>query len=538
VQKTPVLIVGGGPVGLALAGELGWRGIACTLIEQGDGAIVTPKMNEVNIRTMEFCRRWGIADAVHDCPFPPDYPLDVAFVTSLSGYELGRMARPPRLSAAPEVHSPMRLQVCSQMWFDPILQRFARTFPQVSLRYRTRLVSFEQTADGVRAEIVDLESGRREHIAAQYLAACDGANSLVRRSLAIGLDGKTLGHPVHLYFRAPGLLAACGRKSTTFFLAVDRGGVWSNIRVIDPASAMWRLMVLDAGAGLTPETVDREHYLRRALGRPFEVEWLGTSVWTRRSVVAEHYSEARVFLAGDAVHQLSPTGALGMNTGIGDAVDLGWKLAAVLNGWGGKDLLSSYDAERRPIGHRNVGMAADFYLEHERFGDELAEIEDDSPAGEELRRRVGEALVQGVGRMFRTTGLQIGYRYEHSPICIADGTPPDPDHAEEPVPSSRPGSRAPHVWLGVGRSILDLFGRGFVLLRLGADAPEVSGLEAAAAACRVPLQTASVTQAAAVQIYQSRLVLVRPDGHVAWRGDEAPANAALIIDKVRGAPLG
>jgi 2-polyprenyl-6-methoxyphenol hydroxylase-like FAD-dependent oxidoreductase len=535
VQKTPVLIVGGGPVGLALAGELGWRGIACTLIEQGDGAIVTPKMNEVNIRTMEFCRRWGIADAVHNCPFPPDYPLDVAFVTSLSGYELGRMARPPRLCAAPEAHSPMRLQVCSQMWFDPILQRFARRFPQVSLRYRTRLESFEQSADGVCAEIVDLESGRRERIAAQYLAGCDGANSLVRRSLAIGVHGKTHGHPVHLYFRAPDLLAACGRKPTTFFLTVDRGGVWSNVRVIDPAGAMWRLMVLDAGAGLTPETIDRKRYLRRALGRPFEVQWLGTSVWTRRSVVADRYSKDRVFLAGDAVHQLSPTGALGMNTGISDAVDLGWKLAAVLQGWGGKDLLSSYDAERRPIGHRNVGMAADFYLEHERFGDELAVIEDDNPAGAQLRRRVGEALVHGVGRMFRTTGLQIGYRYEDSPICIADGTPADPDHPEELVPSSRPGSRAPHIWLGDGRSTLDLYGQKFVLLRLGANAPEGSGLEAAAAACRVPLETVTVTEPSVVEFYRSPLVLVRPDGHVAWRADQAPANAAAIIDKVRGA---
>ena len=152
MKSTPVLIVGGGPVGLALAGELGWRGIACTLIEQGDGTIVTPKMNEVNIRTMEFCRRWGIADAVHACPFPSDYPLDVAFVTSLSGFELGRIPRPSRMSEAPEPHSPMRLQVCSQMWFDPILQRFARTFPHASLRYRTRLETFEASETGVIAE--------------------------------------------------------------------------------------------------------------------------------------------------------------------------------------------------------------------------------------------------------------------------------------------------------------------------------------------------------------------------------------------------
>ena len=535
MTKTPVLIVGGGPVGLALAGELGWRGIACTLIEQGDGTIVTPKMNEVNIRTMEFCRRWGIADAVHSCPFPPDYPLDVAFVTSLSGCELGRMPRPPRKSEAPEPHSPMRLQVCSQMWFDPILQGFARTFPHVRLRYRTRLESFEASASGVTAEVVDVDNGQRERIEADYLVGCDGANSLLRRSLGIDLDGKTLGHPVHLYFRAPNLLESCGRQPTTFFVTVDRHGAWSNVRIIDPVNALWRLMVLDAGPGLTPETVDREAYLRRAIGRPIEVEWLGTSVWTRRSVVAERYSSGRVFLAGDAVHQLSPTGALGMNTGIGDAVDLGWKLAAVLRGWGGAGLLSSYDAERRPIGERNVRMAAQFYVEHGISDDGLVAIEDDTSEGVRVRRRVGEALVRGVGGMFRTNGLQLGYRYEDSPICVPDGTPPYPDHPEEFVPSARPGSRAPHVWLGDGRSILDLYGKGFVLLRLGADAPDGATFEAAAAERRVPLETVAVAKPKAIELYERRLVLVRPDGHVAWRADEVPPNANAVIDKVRGA---
>ena len=163
-------------------------------------------------------------------------------------------------------------------------------------------------------------------------------------------------------------------------------------------------MVLDAGPGLTPETVDREAYLRRALGLRLEVEWLGTSIWTRRSAVAERYSKGRVFLAGDAVHQLSPTGGLGMNTGIADAVDLGWKLAAVLSGWGGDGLLSSYDAERRPIGTRNVGMAAEFYSEQQKHGNGIAVIEEDSVAGAQVRARVGEALVRDVGRMWRTPG--------------------------------------------------------------------------------------------------------------------------------------
>src|SRR5262245_8960488 len=537
MTKTPVLIVGGGPVGLALAGELGWRGIACTLVEEGDGVIVTPKMNEVNVRTMEFCRRWGIADAVHACPFPPDYPLDVAFVTSLAGYELGRMPRSPRMREEPEAHSPVRLQVCSQMWFDPILQRFTRTFPYVRLCYRTRLESFAALENGVSAAVVDLESGQRRQIEAHYLVGCDGANSIVRRSLGIGLDGKTLGYPVHLYFRAPNLLKICGRKPTTFFVTVDRGGVWSNVRVIDPVNAMWRLMVLDAGSLLDAEKVDREAYLRRAVGRALEVEWLGTSAWTRRSVVSERYAKGRVFLAGDAVHQLSPTGALGMNTGIGDAVDLGWKLTAVLAGWGGTNLLASYELERRPIGLRNVGMAAEFYRDHHKADDALAFIEDDSTAGAEVRRRMGEALVRDVGRMFRTIGLQIGYRYENSPICIPDGTPAYPDDPEVFVPSARPGSRAPHVWLGEGHSILDLYGRGFVLLCLGADAPDGSRLEAAAARRRVPLKTVTITHRDAIRIYEKQLVLVRPDGHVAWRGDAIPRDAMGIVDRVRGAVL-
>jgi len=419
------------------------------------------------------------------------------------------------------------------MWFDPILQRFARAFPHVSLRYRTRLESFEATEAGVTAELVDVVSGRRERIEAEYLVGCDGASSLVRRALGIGLDGKALGHPVHLYFRAPNLLEICGPPPTTFFVNADRQGVWSNLRIIDPVNAMWRLMVLDAGPEVTPETIDREAYLRRAIGRPFDVEWLGSSVWTRRSVVAEQYSSGRVFLAGDAVHQLSPTGALGMNTGIGDAVDLGWKLAAVLRGWGGPRLLSSYDAERRPVGTRNVRMAMQFYAEHGKF-DGLAAIDDDSSEGALVRLRVGEALVRDIGRMFRTTGLQLGYRYEDSPICIPDGTPACPDDPEDVIPTTRPGSRAPHLWLSDNRSILDLFGNGFVLLRFGSGALDVSAFETAARERGVPLKTVSVREPQAARLYERDLVLVRPDGHVAWRGDALPGNAQDVMDRVRG----
>ena len=532
-RHVPVLIVGGGPVGLALCGELGWRGIACELLEQSDGAIATPKMNEVNVRSMEFCRRWGIAEAVRHCPFPADYPLDVVFVTSLGGYELARMKRPPRGHYEPGSPSPERHQVCSQLWFDPILREFARSQPTVGLRYRTRLEAFGADEDGVTAELRDLDSGRRETIAADYLIGCDGAGSAVRDKLGIALQGKgTLGYPLHIYFRAADLLARCGRQPGTFFLAVDRHGLWANIRVIDPANGLWRLMVLDSDGKQTPQSVDRAGLVRRALGRRIEVEWQGLSIWTRKSVVAERYGKGRVFLAGDAVHQLSPTGALGMNTGIGDAVDLGWKLAAVLQGWGGAQLLDSYDAERRPIGLRNVRMATEFYLAHGEFADDMAAIEDESDEGRLLRQRLGESLAKNVGRMFRTAGLQLGYRYESSPICAADDAPP-PDDPDKFVPSARAGSRAPHAWLRDGRSILDLFGRGFVLLRF--DEAPTAALEQAAKSRGVPLEVVDLNEPEAAALYERRLVLVRPDGHVAWRGDALPADCGALVDRVRGA---
>ena len=535
MRKTTVLIVGGGPVGLALAGELGWRGVDCLLVEQTDGNIVTPKMNEVNVRTMEFCRRWGIADKVHNCPFPQDHARDAVFITSFTGYELGRIPRPAVAGTKPEPWSPMRLQTCSQMWFDPILRDFALTWPGVELRYRTRLEKFQDMGSAVKCGIVDLQTGGHETIEADYLVACDGATSAIRNELGIGLTGQgILGYPVHLFFRAPDFLKRVGKPEGTFFLAIDRDGLWANIRVVDPLNAMWRLMVIDSDGKQTPESIDRDALIRRAVGRPFEVDWVGCSIWTRRSLVAEHYSKGRVFLAGDAVHQLSPTGAMGMNTGIGDVVDLGWKLAAVAQGWGGAKLLESYSAERQPIGVRAINHTSDFHISHGKFHDRFAAIEDDTPEGRALRAEVGPELVREVGRMFRTIGLQLGYRYEGSPIIVPDDTKPVPDDPENFVASARPGSRAPHVALTNGSSTLDLYGRGFVLVRFGQEAPEDLEIVEAAKARGVPIKVETIDNREAAAIYETRLVLVRPDGHVAWRGNEAPDDAMAVIDRIRG----
>jgi 2-polyprenyl-6-methoxyphenol hydroxylase-like FAD-dependent oxidoreductase len=532
---TPVLIVGGGPAGLALAVELGWRGVACTLIEQTDGTITTPKMNEVNTRTMEFCRRWGMAETVLNCPFPGDFPLDTAFITTLFGYELGRAPRAARNSAEPEPHSPYRLQACSQIWFDPMLQAKARTYRHVTLLHRHRLESFTQSEAGVTARMTDLEHDKTIEIAADYMVGCDGATSGVRRALGIELVGRdVLSNPLHMYFVAPNLLRDSG-KHATFFFPIDAGGLWGSMRIIDPNRGLWRIMVDDMPGVTDPSQVDRPAVLRRALGRDYPVEWLGMSIWKRRSVVAERYGKGRVFLSGDAVHQLSPTGALGMNSGIGDSVDIGWKIAAVLDGWGGPHLLGTYDLERRPVGVRNVGTATGFYLTNESFGRGHTNLEDPGEAGRELRKQLGEGLEREVGREFRTIGSQIGYRYEGSPIIMPDGTPAPPDEAAVYVPSARPGSRAPHVWLGQDRTILDHFGEGFVLLRFGDDAPDGLALKHAAASRKVPFAIVPIASQEAAALYERKLALVRPDGHVAWRSDEMPKDAVAVIDRVRGA---
>jgi 2-polyprenyl-6-methoxyphenol hydroxylase-like FAD-dependent oxidoreductase len=534
-ERIPVLIVGGGPVGLALAAELGWRGIGCMLVEQCDGSIATPKMNEVNIRTMEFCRRWGIADQVLNCPFPPDYPLDVAFVTSLAGYELGRIPRPPRISHEPPAESPHRMQACSQIWFDPMLRALAQTFPCVRLRHRCRLDGFERSDDGVTAQLTDIDSGERLQIEADYLVGCDGAGSMVRRELDIELQGRgTIGNAINMFFRSPGLLERCGKKTATFFLGLDESGLWGNVRAIDPANGLWRLMVDSTDPATTVETVDRGFHLRRALGFDLDVDWVEVNIWRRRSALAECYGQGRVFLAGDAVHQLSPTGGMGMNTGVADAADLGWKLAAVLQGWGGAALLASYDLERRPVGERAVRMATQFHANNESFPKGDPALVANSPDGERLRREVGARLVDHIGREFRTVGLQIGYRYEGSPICMPDGTPEPPDLPAVYTPSARPGSRAPHVWLRDGRSILDLFGRGFVLLRFP-GAPDAGDLQDAARRCGMPLNVHDLDEPEAAALYERRLVLVRPDGHVAWRADAMPEDAGTLVDRVRGA---
>jgi 2-polyprenyl-6-methoxyphenol hydroxylase-like FAD-dependent oxidoreductase len=536
-NHTPVLIVGAGPGGLALAGDLGWRGIACTLIEKTDGAILQPRMDLVGIRTMEFCRRWGIADWVRDAPYPNNYPQDCVYVTGLNGYELGREPLPSRADERPPPQSPQKRERVPQDLFDPILKHFASSFPHVTLRYRTELVGYDQTTYGVQAKLRDADTGTAETISADFLIGADGASSTVREIAGIGMSGNpALTYTTNVVFRCEDFPALHDKGKAYRFIFIGPEGTWLTIVAINGRDR-FRMSIVGSPEKVTHNEADIDAALRRAVGRDFDYQIESVLRWVRRELVAECFGQGRVFIAGDAAHLMSPTGGLGMNTGIGDAVDLGWKLDAVLRGWGGQYLLRSYEAERRPVALRNVNISS------QNLGRMLAtrdrrpppQLFEAGPQGEAVRREYGKWFTETMRHEWFMNGVHLGYRYDESAIVWPDGTPAPPLESMTYTQTARPGARAPHVWLPDGRSTLDLFGRGFVLLRLGPDAPSGDGLRTAAEHRGMPLQIVTLDIPEVMQAYQSHLVLVRPDGHVAWRGDQEPEHAGAVIDVIRGA---
>lgn len=525
-----VLIVGAGPVGLALAGDLAWRGVPSLIVERSDGTIEQPRMDFVGVRTMEFCRRWGIVDAVERSPYPRDYPQDNVYLTSLTGWELGRQPFPSMDDSQPPPQSPQHRERCPQDMFDPILRDWATSFPEVKLRYRCELAGLVEHEDRVVATLRDLANGREETIAVPYLVGCDGSASTVRGALGIEMLGTAvLTHTTNVIFRCPHLVSLHDKGRAYRHIFVGPEGTWATIVAINGRDR-WRMSIVRS----KPEGLSHEEIaaaIRRAVGRDFDFEILSVMHWKRRELVAERFGTRRAFLAGDAAHVMSPTGGFGMNTGIADAVDLSWKLDAMLAGWGGDALAASYTVERRPIAERNVREASGNLARMLSPGANPA-LCDDTEEGARVRERVGREFSAAMRREWFTLGIHLGYRYDDSPICWPDGTPAPPMEVTSYEQTSRPGARAPHVRLRDGRSTLDLFGRGFTLLAFGGA--ETAPLERAAAERGVSLQVVALDEPEVRAVYERMLVLVRPDGMTAWRGDAPPNDPGAVLDCVRG----
>jgi 2-polyprenyl-6-methoxyphenol hydroxylase-like FAD-dependent oxidoreductase len=533
IEQTDVLIVGGGPVGLSMAIELGRRGIKCTLVEQGDGTIEHPRTGLIAIRTMEMFRQWGLVERVRQCGFPEDYELSMFFCTSMNGLLLDVERYPSMRDAPTPSETPEKKQRCPQLWLQPILLEAAKAQPSARIRLKHRYDTLDQDRDGVTATITDLETGQALEVRSRYVIACDGFNSRVRDQLGIAMPGRLLSYSVNMLIHAPNLLANCKMGLGERYIFVGPEGTWGNLTVVD-GKDIWRITVLGSEQKIDLASFDAAAWVRRAIGRDDVVFKIDSTVpWRRSETLADKFHAGRVVLAGDALHTMSPTGGMGMNTGMQEVMDLGWKLEALIRGWGGPRLLESYESERKPVAARNIGFSTSNFRAWTDIPSPRA-VCDETPEGEETRRLLGARLRESTRVEWESVGLQLGHRYENSPICVADGTPPTPDDYSTYIQTARPGSRAPHAWLRDGRSTLDLFGKGFVLLAFddhhrAAETALVSALEKRG----VPVTVQRLDEHRVAELYERPLVLVRPDGHVAWRGEEV-ADPVAVADTVRG----
>lgn len=537
-EETFALIVGGGPVGLSMAIDLGWRGVPFILVNENFETAKHPKCNATNARSMEHFRRLGIAGEIRANALPPQCPREVAYTTRFCGYELGRKslvhmgANSPWPTPEPPIMIP-------QIRLEPLLKNFAESYACGSVRFGHRLVAFEQQDGQISARIEDLASGRTYQIVAQYLLGADGARSGLRRQLGItmhGEDGTTernfmSGNMLSYFVRAPELTARSGRPPALMTWIVNhevRGFMFTQ-----DARELW-IVHYQVPRNVDPKALDGRDILRRMFGADVDFEIISGGPWKGGlALVADNYQKDRVLLLGDAIHLFTPLGGLGMNCGIGDAVNIGWKLAALGRGWGGPALLDSYTAERRPIALRNtqLGIAVADVMSAWRLPETL---ESPGPEADEGRKAFGEICVAEDAFQYLTEGIQLGERYEDSPIICHDAAPPPADNWTKYTPIDRTGARAPHVWLNADRtrSLYDEIGAGLTLFVFD-ERIDTTAFDSAARARGAPLKTMHL-RSSPQDVYKSRLVLVRSDHHIAWHGDALPENPRVVLDRVLG----
>ena len=532
--ETDVIIVGAGPVGLAAAIELGRRGIRCVVVERNDRVGYSPRAKTTNVRTREHLRRWGIADELRRAsPIAPDRPSTVVFATRMNGPLITRFEN--ALNGGRERNNlySEEAQWVPQYVLENVLRERAQSLPGVAIYFETEFVSLTQTGDGVVTRLRDTRNGHTATVVCTYLVGADGARSSVRDAIGATMIGEgAFSRNFSIIFRAPGLASQQIHGPAIMYWMVNEE-MPSVLGPMDEAG-LWTFMVTKLVDDIDVATIDAVDLIRRGTGlRDLDIEIVGTDLWVAHRLVADKYARDRVFLAGDACHLHPPFGGFGMNMGIGDAVDLGWKIGARLAGWGGGELLASYELERRPVHQRTIAEAVhNFGL----TGNQLVRpgLEEPGLVGEATRREVADIIEATKMREFKTLGIVLGMRYENSPIVVADGSEPPPDHFMLYIPSAHPGCLAPHLWLSDGSSLYDHFGEGFTLVITEGDRSATRRLVEAAAKHKTPLKTLALADARLRDRYGARFVLIRPDQHVAWRGNSFPADCDSLIACVTG----
>ncbi len=511
-----VLIAGAGPAGLAAAIELGTRGVRVLIIERNTRGGTAPRAKTTNVRTRTHLRRWGIADQLADeAPFGIDYPNNMVFVTRMTGYELARF--PDAFNAAPERSSlyPEHAQWVPQYTLEKVMGEKVRSLPSIDLRFDTRFITATQDDDGITA-IIRPRDGAEIGVRARYLIGADGARSAVRDLIGAKMEGRSgLSHAYNIIFRAPGMAAAHAHGPAAIYWQIGKDG-FSAVGPMD-RNDTWFFMPGGAKPGekLSDDEAKAIIADRTGIDLPFEI--LSADGWTASELIADRYADRRIILAGDACHLHPPAGGYGMNMGVGDGVDLGWKIAATLQGWGGPGLVATYEAERRPIHRSVIEEAMANYAIY--VAATPTEIEDPTAQGAAIRTKVGAGVQASKGREFNTLGTVLGLGYAGSPIIDSEDGPPPPHDSAVYTPTARPGYLAPHAWLEDGRSLYDAFGSGFTLVATD-DADETDIARAVGDADELGVPFTVVRPAPKIAAaYGTKLALVRPDQHVAWRGD-------------------
>jgi 2-polyprenyl-6-methoxyphenol hydroxylase-like FAD-dependent oxidoreductase len=535
-MDSDVLIVGAGPTGLTLAIDLGKRGVRCLLIEQKERPAFLPKMERINARTMEIYRRMGLSQQIRAAGLRSDCPMDVYVVLALNEPPLLRLPYPSVAQAQTESRAtndgslPLEpYQLISQYTLEPLLKSVAESIPAITVRFGCEFLSLRQDQDGVTARVRTSREGTQE-LHASYLVGCDGGTSPVRKELGIKLagEGNTLALRQALYRcdelfdRLP--IGNGPGKGRHYHVADDK----ATQLIMQDSTRHWTLH------SMVETSEEMNAAFERAVGVPIEYEMLSCDPWRQNLLLADRYGEGRVFLAGDAVHLVIPTGGLGMNSGVADAIDLSWKLAATLRGWGGPDLLKSYEVERRQVGERNVGASRYATIGRRKWRSLWRpNIRDNTPAGQQTRYVLSTMADIEQRKSNEMIGAELGYRYVDSPIIC--NVPGGPEHLfREYHPTTWPGARLPHVWRDDGTPMQDQIPDGYTILKLGRTKADVSGLEEAIRACGAPVAVLDVPDRIAREIYGHDLILVRPDMHVVWRGNAPPEDAAEVAAIVTG----
>ena len=527
VLETQVTIVGGGPAGLSIALELGLRKIRCVVVEPDPRTQIVPRAKLANVRTMEHARRWGIADEIRQASsLPASFSTDISFVTTLDGHEITRFENVFHTAHLRDERFAEPAQQIPQFQLEPVIRERAGRLGYTTFLTGSRVTGFEQDERGVRTSVCDVDGRESHEIRSDFLVGADGARSFTREHLGIGVGGtRGIARNYGLVFRAPRLQAAidfapalhywvCSPVRPSFMGPLDQDG-------------MWWLQATALPDDFDMASADPRELLAEALSVDIDFEVVATDPWEAHALLADEVRDGRCFLIGDAAHVHTPMGAHGMNLGIGDSADLGWKLAAVLDGWAGDSLLDTYALERIPLHERVLEEATQNYakLPNHFVRDGLGA---DGSDGAELRASLADLIHQTKQREFSSLGLVLGHGYGESPTILAEDEAAPVDDVVAFQPVARAGFRAPHAWLADGSSLFDHFGDRLTLLTRG-ETDDVVAIKEAGLDNRIPLTTYELPAEVGDDIYPQQLALVRPDQMLAWTGDELRLTATELL---------